>query len=74
MREAPGQHNGIYEAPPDSVTARFARAIFRNRARRAELEPHPPVVHEMDADPQVFELPGRNSRVERGDDEEDKKD
>jgi hypothetical protein len=74
MREAPGEHNGIYEAPPDSVTARFARAIFRNRGKRAELEPHPPVVHEMDADPQVFELPGRNSRVERGEDEEEKKD
>ncbi|KAJ5975630.1 hypothetical protein N7481_009337 [Penicillium waksmanii] len=75
MREAPGQHNGIYEAPPDSMTARFARAIFRNRGKRAELEPQPPVVHEMDADPQVFELPGRNSRVERGKGEDgDKKD
>lgn len=73
MREAPTENNGIYEAPPDSVTARFARAIFRNRGNKAELEPHSPVVHEMNADRQVFELPGRNSEVERRRDGEEKK-
>ncbi|KAJ5744849.1 hypothetical protein N7533_009719 [Penicillium manginii] len=73
MREAPAQHNGIYEAPPDSVTARFSRAIFRNLGKRAELGPQSPV-HEMDAQLQVYELPGRNSGVERGKEEDDKKD
>lgn len=72
MHEVEDRANGIHEAPPDSITARFSRSIFRNLGKRAELEPQQPVVHEMDVPTQVYELPVRYSgNLERSDDKKD---
>ncbi|KAJ5082373.1 hypothetical protein N7532_011416 [Penicillium argentinense] len=65
-RKAANRHPGIPEAPPDPISARFSRAIFRNSGRKVELGSQRPEVHEMDTSPQAFELPVRTSRDSRG--------
>lgn len=59
IQEFPSESNR-HEAPPDLITARFARAIFRNRGKTAELGSQS-VAHEMDTT-QIYELPARSSR------------